>query len=96
MDLMKLLGMSRANEARLRREFPVVIERRTPNARMRFDAKVSGYFVGRGGKADFVTVKVVVQGIPEINLKSLLPDELKDVKRHALSVEYPRMLSAKL
>ena len=63
---------------------------------MQFNAMVSGYFVGRGGKADFVTEKVIVQGIPEMNLRSFLPDELKEVKRYAISVEYPRMLFNKL
>jgi hypothetical protein len=96
MDLLKFLGEHKSSEARLRREFPVVIERQTSTSKMHFDARVTGYFVGRSGKADFVTEKVIVQGIPEMNIKSFLPDEIREVKRYALSVEYPRMLSSKL
>lgn len=95
MRLLEHLGLSGSNIARLHREFPLVIERRTPLSRMRLDLKVSGYFVGKRGRTDFVTEKVVVRGLPDMNLKSFLPDELQQVRRYALSIEFPRMLELK-
>ena len=96
MNLMKIFGERQPAESRLRREFPLVITRLSGEAEMNFDAQVTGYFVGRNGKPDFVTERIAIRGIPQLNIKDMLPDEIKQVKRYALSVEYPRLLTRKI
>jgi len=96
MDLKTLiLGPSTAS-ARFTREFDVKIERKTPTTVVHFDAKVRGHFVSKNGKPDFVAEEIHVVGIPEMNLRTLFPQELKSMRRHALSVEYPKMLGKRI
>jgi hypothetical protein len=96
MDLKTLILGPSAASAKFTREFDVKIERKTSAAVVHFDAKVKGHFVAKGGKPDFVAEEIHVVGIPEMNLRTLFPRELKGVRRHALSVEYPKMLGKRV
>jgi hypothetical protein len=96
MDLRKLLGYEDRPSGRLHRQFQVKIERKTPAAVLEFDATVSGYFVGCRGKAEFVAEAISVKEIPTMDLRHFMPQEIKEVKKYALSVEYPRLLGRKV
>jgi hypothetical protein len=97
MDLQKLFGIKKSDTGvKFPREFPVKIERKTPRSTVQFDAVVKGYFVGRNGKPDFVANQITVWGIPEMNIRRFFPDELKEVTKFALSVEYPKLLNKKV
>ena len=96
MDLRKFLGYDDRASGRLHRQFRVKIERRTQSAVLEFDAMVNGYFVGRGGKADFVAEAIKVKAIPTMDIRHFMPDEIKAVKKYAVSVEYPKLLASKV
>lgn len=96
MDLRKILGIDDRPSGRLHREFRVRIERKTRSSVLEFDATVQGYFVGYRGKADFIAEEIKVRGIPTMDLRHFLPEEIKEVKRYAVSVEYPKLLERKL
>lgn len=96
MDLRKLLGLDDRPSSRLHREFKFKIARKTSSVVLEFDATVHGYFVGYRGKADFIAEGIKVNGIPTMDLRHFLPEEIKAVKRYAVSVEYPKLLSRKV
>ncbi len=96
MDIYKFLGIQKPRVARIPAEFPLMLERKTTDATLQFDATVKGYFVPKGGKPDFVASEITVDGAPEMNLRSFFPSELKMVSRYALSVELPRKLGQKV
>jgi len=97
MDLKKLFFASGNDPAvRVPSEFDVKIERKVKDRVMSFDARVKGYFVPKGGKAEFVADEIIVRGMPGINLRDQFPSALKDVQKYALSVEYPKALARKL
>lgn len=95
-DIRKLLGLEDRPSGRLHRQFQVTIERKTPAALLEFEATVNGYFVGIRGKADFVAEGIKVKGIPTMDLRHFMPDEIRAVKKHAVSVEFPKLLSHKV
>jgi hypothetical protein len=95
MNLRKLFGLEDRPSGRLHRQFPVKISRRTKSAVFEFDAVVHGYFVGHRGKADFIAEAIRVRGIPTMDLRHFMPEEIKAVKKYAVSVEYPKMLNRK-
>jgi hypothetical protein len=75
-------------------EFDVKLERTLNNkAKLEFDARVRGYFVAKGGKPEFVPEVVHICGMPEMNIRDVVPQDLPTVKRYALSVEYPKALA---
>jgi len=75
-------------------EFDVKLERTLNNkAKLEFDARVRGYFVAKGGKPEFVPEVVHICGMPEMNIRDVVPHDLPTVKKHALSVEYPKALA---
>jgi hypothetical protein len=96
MDFRKLLGFEDLPSGRLHRQFQVTIERKTPAALLEFEATVNGYFVGSRGKADFIAEGIKVKGIPTMDLRHFMPEEIRAVKKHAISVEYPKLLSPKV
>jgi hypothetical protein len=77
-------------------EFNAKIERRTPTNVLQFDARVKGYFTGKSGKPDFVAETILINGLPDMNIRQFFPAEIKEVKKYALSVELPRVLAGKL
>ena len=91
-----LFGEPAKPQMNIKSEFDVKIERKVNNRPMHFDARVKGHFVPKGGKAEFVTDEIYVNGMPNVNLRDLFPKELKEVQKYALSVEYPKALSRKL
>jgi len=96
MDLRKLLGLGDRPSGRLHRQFQLKIERKTQAAVFEFDATISGYFVGCHGKADFIAEGIKVKNIPTMDLRHFMPEEIKAVKRYAVSVEYPKLLARKI
>jgi hypothetical protein len=96
MDLYRLLGIQKPRDVRIPAEFPVTMERKTRQETQQFDARVKGFFVPKGGKADFVPSEITVEGAPEMNLSSFFPSELRKVSRYALTVEFPRRLARRL
>lgn len=96
MNLRKLLGLEDQPAGRLHREFPLKIERKTAASVLEFDAIVHGYFVGHRGKADFIAEGIRVKGIPTMDLRHFMPEEIKEVKKYAVSVEYPKLLERKV
>ncbi|HTS00411.1 MAG TPA: hypothetical protein VML00_11695 [Bacteroidota bacterium] len=97
MDFRKLLfGVESDSGVRVSSEFDVKIERKVKDKVMRFDARVKGYFVPKGGKAEFIADEIYVRGMPNVNLRNQFPGELKDIQKYALSVEYPKALARKL
>jgi len=97
MDFRKLLfGLEPEPTVKVPSEFDVKIERKVRNEVVSFDARVKGYFVPKGGKAQFVADGIYVRGMPNVNLRNLFPADLKDVQKYALSVEYPKALARKL
>jgi len=96
MDLRKLFGLEDLPSARLHRQFQLTIERKTQAALLEFDATVNGYFVGKRGKADFIAEGIKVKGIPTMDIQHFMPEEIKVVKKYAVSVEYPKLLTRKV
>jgi hypothetical protein len=96
MDFRKLFGLEGRPSGRLHRQFQVTIERKTPAALLEFEATVNGYFVGSRGKADFIAEGIKVKGIPTMDLRHFMPEEIRVVKKHAISVEYPKLLTRKV
>ena len=96
MDLKKILLGQSSDSPRFHREFEVKIERKTTTAVVQFDAKVKGYFVGSGGSPNFVAEEIYVNGMPNMNIRQFFPRELKELKKYALSVEYPKVFAQKL
>ncbi|HUI09222.1 MAG TPA: hypothetical protein VL221_02780 [Bacteroidota bacterium] len=97
MDFRKLLfGAEPEPTVRVPSEFDVKIERKVKDQIVRFDARVKGYFVPKGGKAEFIADEIYVHGMPNVNLRNQFPGTLKDVQKYALSVEYPKALARKL
>lgn len=96
MDFKRLFLGQSPDSMRLPREFEVKIERKTPTTVVQFDAKVRGYFVGDGGSPNFVAEEIFVNGMPDMNIRQFFPKELKELKKYALSIEYPKMFEKKL
>ena len=97
MDFKKLfLGSAPDPVVKVPSEFNVKIERKVQDRIMSFDARVKGYFVPKGGKAEFIADEITVNGMPKVNLRNQFPAELKDIQKYALSVEYPKALARKL
>jgi hypothetical protein len=96
MDFKRLFLSQPTESMRLPREFEVKIERKTPTTVVQFDAKVKGYFVGSGGNPNFVAEEIYVNGLPNMNIRQFFPKELKELKKYALSIEYPKMFGKKL
>ena len=97
MDLKKLFFASGKDPAvRVPSEFDVKIARKVKDQVVHFDARVKGYFVPKGGKAEFIADEIIVRGMPGVNLRDQFPAELKEVQKYALSVEYPKALARKL
>ncbi|MBP1654890.1 MAG: hypothetical protein H6Q28_1446 [Bacteroidetes bacterium] len=96
MDLRKLLGYEDRPSGRLHRQFRVKIERRTQSAVLEFDAMVNGYFVGHGGKADFVAEAIKVKAIPTMDITHFMPDEIRADKKNSVAVENPKKLASKV
>jgi hypothetical protein len=97
MDLKGLIfGYTPEPSIKLRSEFDVKIERKVNKMPVHFDARVKGHFVPKGGKAEFIADEIYVHGMPNVNLRNLFPQELKEVQKYALSVEYPKALTKKL
>ena len=76
-------------------KFKTKVTRRTAGEDLVFDADVKGYFIGKGGKPDFVVEEVKVTGIPNMNMNSFLPKEVIEIREQALREEYPRLLGIK-
>lgn len=95
MNLRKVLGIEEQQSMRLHRQFPIKIQRKTSEELVQFDTTVEGYYVGRKGKAEFVPEKITVNGIPDMNIVHFMPEEITQVKKYAVSVEYPKMLGLK-
>lgn len=75
--------------------FRTVIRRKTTTQEVTFDIDVKGYFVGKAGKPNFISEEITVVGIPGMNLRSFLPREIDEIKKHALRVEYPKLIGKK-
>ncbi len=93
MDFRKILFGDSSSRLSMPTEFKVKIERQTTYSVVQFDGKVTGYFVARRGKPEFVTEEIEVEGLPGVNLRNFFPQELKEVKKYALSVELPKILA---
>jgi len=72
--------------------FKTKVERKTATEDLVFDVEVKGYFIGKGGKPDFIAEGVTVVGIPSMNLQGFLPKEIEEIRKYAMKVEYPRLL----
>jgi hypothetical protein len=75
--------------------FKAKVERKTATQDIVFEVDVKGYFFGKGGKPDFVTEEVTVVGIPNMNLQGFFPKEIEEIRKHAMKVEYPRLIGGK-
>jgi hypothetical protein len=97
MNLKALILGEEPASPRMPSEFDVKIERRTSSKDvLQFDARVKGYFIGKGGKPDFVAETIHILGIPDMNIRQFFSAEIKEVKKYALSVELPKTLGKKL
>ena len=95
MNLRKMLGIEEEQSARLHRQFPIKIQRKTSEELVQFETTVEGYYVGHRGKAEFVPERITVNGIPDMNIVHFMPEEINQVKKYAIAVEYPKMLGLK-
>ncbi len=75
--------------------FKFKVERKTATQDIVFEVEVKGHFIATGGKPDFILENVKVEGMPNMDLNGFLPKEIDEIKRHALKVEYPRLLGLK-
>jgi hypothetical protein len=97
MGIRDVLFGAKTSTLRVPSEFDVKLERQTSSKeKIVFDARVKGYFVAKGGKPDFVAEIVHINGMPEMNIRQLLPGDLPTVKKYAISVEYPKALARKV
>ena len=75
--------------------FKAKIERKTATQDLVFDVEVKGYFIGKGGKPDFMIESMTVVGMPNMNMNAFFPKEIEEIRKHAMKVEYPRLLGMK-
>jgi hypothetical protein len=75
--------------------FKAKVERKTATQDLVFDVDVKGYFIGKGGKPDFVTEEMTVVGMPNMNLSGFFPKEIEEIRKYAMKEEYPRLLGLK-
>jgi hypothetical protein len=76
-------------------KFKAKIERKTATQDLVFDVDVRGYFIGRGGKPDFIPESISVTGMPNMNMSGFFPKEIEDIRKYAMKMEYPRLLGLK-
>lgn len=96
MDIRKLLGFDTRPQLRLPRQFPVKLTRLENEIPQQIEATVTGYYVARKGKADFVAEKITAGGSPDSGEVLCTPKEMAELKKYAMSVEYPKMLGLKI
>jgi|GEM_PF-1717792 len=75
--------------------FKAKIERKTATQDLVFEVEVKGYFIGKGGKPDFITESMTVVGMPNMDMNGFLQNEIEDIRKYAMKVEYPRLLGMK-
>lgn len=75
--------------------FKTKVERKTATQSLVFDVEVKGYFIGKGGKPDFITEEMTVVGMPNMNLSGFFPKEIEEIRKYAMKIEYPKMLGMK-
>jgi len=75
--------------------FKAKVERKTATQDLVFDVDVKGFFVGKGGKPDFLIEKMTVVGLPNMDMSGFFPKEIEEIRKHAMKVEYPRLLGLK-
>ena len=68
------------------------VERRTATQDIVFDVEVGGYFIASGGRPDFIIEEIKAAGMPTLDKNGFLPKEIEEIKKHAMKVEYPRLL----
>jgi hypothetical protein len=81
---------------RLPRQFPVRFTRVEGIVPVQIEATVTGYYIGKKGKAEFVAEKVTINGLPGADPLLCSSKEIEELKKYALSVEYPKMLGLKV
>jgi hypothetical protein len=75
--------------------FKAKVERKTATQDLVFDVDVKGYFIGRGGKPDFITEQMTVTGMPNMNMNAFFPKEVEEIRKYAMKVEYPKLIGMK-
>ena len=75
--------------------FKAKVERKTATQDLVFDVDVKGYFIGKGGKPDFITEQMTVVGMPNMNMNAFFPKEVEEIRKYAMKVEYPKLLGMK-
>lgn len=75
--------------------FKAKVERKTATQDLVFDVEVRGYFIGKGGKPDFITEQMNVVGMPNMNMSGFFPKEIEEIRKYAMRVEYPKLLGMK-
>lgn len=95
MNLKTMIFGDESPSLRMPSEFDVKIERRTHKDVVQFDAKVKGYFTGKSGKPEFITEIILINGLPDMNIRQFFPEEIKELKKYALSVELPKILGTR-
>ena len=59
---------------------------------LQFDAMISGYFSGTGGKAAFTVTSVSANRIPNMDLKSFDSSEIAEIEKYAINVQYKKLI----
>ena len=72
-----------------------IVRKKADGGTLQFDARVSGYFVGTGGKAAFTITSISADRIPNMDIKSFTAAEIAEIEHHAVSVEYKKLIGGR-
>lgn len=86
----------KASLGKIPTQFSIPISRKKADGGvLQFDALVSGYFVGTGGKAAFTITSISANRIPNMDIESFNPSEIAEIQKHALEVEYKKLIGGR-
>ncbi len=84
---------NRESAGRIATQFSIPITRKVATGgTLQFVAQISGYFLGRGSKVAFVVSSIAAERIPHMDLSSFSPSEISEIERHAITVEYKKLI----
>ena len=78
-------------EHRFNVQYPAVIERKTAIGVQTFKIHVQGNFIPQNGAPHFNADVITVDGIPDMNIRSFYPGEIKDLTVWTMKNVWPKL-----
>jgi len=91
-----MFGFGKKQEfSKLPTKFEMPLERRVGDGRnIQFNIRVSGSFLGKGGKPTFSISAVEIDGAPNTDLSTFSSAEIAQIERYAIDVQYKKLLGS--